>query len=207
MQGNPVGSKIKLCKLITDNETAYIFGLWCADGYYWSSSIGITNVDKHIVERFSSFFKRLFPEERIKLRTYYPETHTKQPHTMRLAKQIAYQLYVNSRPLLRLFQQTEQELLLLQDTYLPAYFAGRFDGDGSIAKDLRSDLRIAYSNKKEAEYDNQLMKRMNCTSKVYHYQNARTFIVYVSRYSAEKFIKDIEPYSIKAQSLFYPVET
>ena len=139
LRDNTVGSLSETYEVAIDNESAYILGLWCADGYYWSSSIGITNVNERLVRRFEKFLVKLFPKERIHLRTYLPmgsigvnkETST---YEMRLAKQKAYQLYVNSRPLLRAFKSARIAVHNLPKHLIPAYFAGRFDGDGSVDK-------------------------------------------------------------------------
>lgn len=210
MRDNTVGSSNALHSLITNCESAYIFGLWSADGYYWSSSIGITNVDRKLVDRFARYLETLFSKERIKLRTYYPQGQkpreaTGPTYPMRLAKQLAYQLYVNSRPLLRLFQKAERDVALLPIKYIPAYFAGRFDGDGSVDKNLRNDLRIVYGNKEEAETDQSLLAKLKrYKTRVYHYRSAQTHILYVSRDDAEQFLHNIRPYSIKVQSIFAP---
>lgn len=204
MQGNTVGS---LSELLNDSESAYILGLWCADGYYWSSSIGITNVDWKLVKRFSDFLEKFFPKERIKLRVYHPlgkesgvVASVKYP--MRLAKQVAYQLYVNSRPLLRLFQHAESKVATLPTKNIMAYFAGRFDGDGSIDKNLRNDLRIVYSNLAEAKRDENLLAKIgNFKTKVYKYRKARTYVLYISRHCARSFFDGISPHSLKAKSL------
>ena len=207
MRDNTVGSLSGLSTLITDCESAYILGLWCADGYFWSSSVGITNTNRKLVDRFAAYLKTLLPAERIKLRVYYPKGQcplglSTPNYPMRRAKQIAYQLYVNSRPLLRLFQEAEHTVVALPSKYVLAYFAGRFDGDGSIDKNLRNDLRITYSNRKEALIDQQILKGLDhYKTRVYHYRSARTYILYVSRYSAGQFLHDIKPYSMKAQSL------
>lgn len=207
MRDNTVGSLSELSALITDNESAYIFGLWCADGYYWSSSIGITNVNKRLVDRFANFLERFFPKNRIRLRIYHPlgkkpVDNMTSSYPMRLAKQIAYQLYVNSRPLLRLFQTTERAIATIPPQYILPYFAGRFDGDGSVDKNLRNDLRIAYSNLEEARTDQLLLAKLGrYTTRVYHYKKARTHILYVSRLSAQSFLDDIAQFSVKVQSL------
>lgn len=207
MRGNTVGSLSVLHQLVTDQESAYILGLWCADGYYWSSSIGITSVDKRFVKRFRIFFRRYLPEERLKLRVYYPlgekpEETFVPSYTMRLAKQVAYQFYVNSRPLLRLFQGAEREVSALPIEYVPAYFAGRFDGDGSVDKNLRNDVRIVYSNAAEAWEDKNLLDRLRrYRTRVYEYKSAKTHVLYISRMNARQFLQDISPYSIKMRSL------
>lgn len=200
-----MGSFHVLHKLITDDEAAYIFGLWCADGYFWSSSIGITNVDRRLIDRFRKYIQRYFPEHRIKLRSYRPAAHSKSAdggpsYALRLAKQTAFQLYVDSRPLLRLFQDAEKQVALLRAKYILPYIAGRFDGDGSVDKDMRKDLRICYSNKTEAETDARLLTN-RYKVRVYRYRAARTFILYISRLDASAFLSDIAPYSIKVQSL------
>lgn len=206
MRDNTVGSLNELHTLITNCESAYIFGLWCADGYFWSSSIGITNVDRKLVDRFARYLGTLFPKERIKLRTYYPQGQKPRgivspAYPMRLAKQIAYQLYVNSRPLLRLFQSVESNVELLPNEYILAYFAGRFDGDGSVDRNLRNDLRIVYSNKEEATTDQRLLAKLNrYKTRIYYYKGARTHILYVSRNDAKQFLHDIALYSMKAQT-------
>lgn len=207
MRDNTVGSLSALTTLITNNESAYILGLWCADGYFWSSSIGITSVDQKLIDRFSAYFATLLPKERQKIRVYYPvgqkpRNSGPSTYTMRLAKQVAYQLYVNSRPLLRLFQQAEKEVLALEPKYIMAYFAGRFDGDGCINPNLRNDLRISYSNQAEAETDQSLLHRLGVyKTRVYRYRTSMTYVLYVSRYNAYQFIQAIAPFSVKAQSL------
>ena len=85
---------------------------------------------------------------------------------------------------------------------MKAYFAGRFDGDGSISKDLRSDCRIVYTRKSEAEIDKKLLKRIGIdNTKIYYYQSAKTFCLYISRYEANKFLESILPLSLKLQKL------
>ncbi len=199
-----MGNLNGLHALITNRESAYILGLWCADGYFWSSSIGITNVNRTLVDRFARYLETMFPRERIKLRTYYPRGQKPRgivgvAYPMRLAKKVAYQLYVNSRPLLRLFQNAERNITLLPTEYILAYFAGRFDGDGSVDRNLRNDLRIVYSNREEAIMDQCVLAKLNrYRTRIYHYEDARTYILYVSRNDAEQFLHDIASYSVKA---------
>lgn len=159
-----------------DNELAYILGLWCADGYYWSSSIGLSNVDTALIERFKRFLLKFFGEERLKLKIYYP-SNIQKPESgnvsatylpMRKVKQIAYQIYANSRPLLRIIREARSYILKMRDhACVKAYFAGRFDGDGSVAKDRKSDCRIVYSNENEARIDQQLLIRLGIETRLY----------------------------------------
>lgn len=71
--GNTVGSANADFWNLKTKEDAYIIGLWCADGYHRTSSIGISNTDTDLIERFREFFLKFLPEERIKLRTYNPD--------------------------------------------------------------------------------------------------------------------------------------
>ena len=186
MIGNTVGSSnTNFCSFNTHKEDAYILGLWCADSYWWSSSIGLSNTDHDLIERFRRFLMKLFPKERIR----YNNDH----------------LFVNSRPLLREFVRGKNNLKELRSReIIKAYVAGRFDGDGSVKKDLRSDCRIVYTTRKEAEVDKMFLKKIgiNKTS-IYYYRTANTFCLYVSRLEAEKFLKTIFSYSSKLQKLVF----
>jgi intein/homing endonuclease len=110
---------------------------------------------------------------------------------------------VNSRPLLREFRKAKNNLdRLRQRNIIKAYFAGRFDGDGSIDKNLKSDCRIVYTRKDEAETDKKLLQKISITkTKIYHYKSAKTFCLYISRYEVKKFLEKIIPYSLKLQKL------
>lgn len=182
--GNTVGStRANFCNFYSCEEDAYILGLWCADSYWWSSSIGLSNTDPDLIERFRAFFERHFPKERIK----FNDNH----------------LFVNSRPLLREFVAAKGNLKdLKQDNILKAYFAGRFDGDGSIAEDLRSDCRIVYGSRKETEVDRKLLNKIGISkTSIYYYRTAKTFCLYISRYEVREFLEKILPYSTKLQKL------
>jgi hypothetical protein len=181
----------------TKAENAYALGLWCADGYHRTSSIGLTNVDISLIMAFRRFLSQYFPPTRIKMRVYWCR-RTSHYHYLKKASRPAYQIYVNSRPLLRIFRIARKNLLqCLDEGAIPAYFAGRFDGDGSVSSDNRSDLRIVYGNKKEAECDADLLHKIGITPKVYTYKDAKTFVIYISRLEAEKFLSSIEKYSLR----------
>ena len=182
--GNTVGSaSTNFCNFFSNEKDAYILGLWCADGYWWSSSIGISNSDYDLVEKFRKFLREHFPVERIK----FKDSH----------------LFVNSRPLLREFRAGRKSLeSLRQLKIIRAYFAGRFDGDGSIDENLRNDCRIVYTRQSEAETDKRLLKRIGISNtKIYYYKSAKTFCLYISRYEAKRFLDSILPYSLKLQKL------
>lgn len=182
--GNTVGSTYaNFCNFYFCENDAYILGLWCADSYWWSSSIGLSNTDESLISRFRVFLEQYFSQERIK----FSNNH----------------LFVNSRPLLREFRQAQNNLKCFKKSnkkVIRAYFAGRFDGDGSISENLRADCRIVYSNLKEAELDKELLKKINIKKvSIYYYKSARTFCLYISRLEAEKFVKLILSYSLKLQ--------
>lgn len=182
--GNTVGSThANFCIFNDSAEDAYILGLWCADGYWWSSSFGLSNTNNKLLSRFRNFFLKHFKAERIK----FNDNH----------------LFVNSRPLLREFRSARDNILSLKNKLvLSAYFAGRFDGDGSVSKDLRSDCRIVYSNEKEVKIDRVLIKRIGITkTRIYYYESAKTFCLYISRFQAKEFLDKILPYSVKMQKL------
>ncbi len=180
---NTVGSTY--ANFCISKEDAYILGLWCADGYWWSSSVGLSNMDAELIKKFRIFLSRNFPIERIK----FNRNH----------------LFVNSRPLLREFREARENISeLKKPLIIQAYFAGRFDGDGSISKNLKSDCRIVYSNRKETEIDKMLLNRIGIVkAKIYYYRTAKTFCLYISCFEAKRFLEKILPYSIKMQKLAY----
>ncbi len=182
--GNTVGStSTNFCNFFSSKEDAYILGLWCADSYWWSSSIGLSNTDGDLINKFRKFLERLFPKDRMR----FNRNH----------------FFVNSRPLLREFVTAKNSLKKLkQADVINAYFAGRFDGDGSISKDLKSDCRIVYGNRNEPEMDQKLLRRIKIRkTKIYYYKGAKTFALYISRYESKKFIEKILPHSVKLQKL------
>ena len=184
--GNTVGSaSTNFCNFFSNEKDAYILGLFCADSYWWASSVGVSNTDPDLIEVFRKFLKRFFPENRIK----FNRNH----------------LFVNSRPLLREFISAKNSLDELKDTKaIRAYIAGRFDGDGSVDKNLRNDCRIVYGRKSEAEIDKKLLRIIGVNRiKIYYYKSARTFCLYISRYEANKFLKSILPHSLKLQKLVF----
>jgi hypothetical protein len=201
--------------MLTNKEDAYILGLWCADGYHRSSSIGLSNTDVGLIRRFSKHLLKKFPKERLRLRSYIPVSLEKSKIdnfgivdkvsccSVRKAKQISYHLYVNSRPLLREFRENRNNLANMESEFVIPYIAGRFDGDGSVGKDIKRDFRITYTSKPEAETDKSLLERIRPYQlKVYRYQKANVYVLYCSRIDSSKLAKDLFLYSIKLQRLF-----
>ena len=181
------------CNFPNSTEDYYILGLWCADGYHWTSSIGLSNIDRALIERFRKFLLKLFPNDKIKLYQY----------TTGKRKYIGYKLYVNCRPLLRIFKRFKDnsERKLNDAEAIKAYIAGRFDGDGCISKDLIRDCRISYGNELDTRLDSNLLKEIGIIPKIYRYRTSNTFVIYISRFDANKFTDAISKYSTKLQKL------
>ena len=191
---NTVGSSsTSFCNFPRSTEDYYILGLWCADGYHWTSSIGLSNIDLSLIQKFRSFLSGLFPKDRIKLDQYKTGKR----------KYVGYKLYVNCRPLLRIFKEfkdnSQRKINNSED--IKAYMAGRFDGDGCISKDLKRDCRISYGNEIDAKLDAGLLKEIDIIPKIYRYRTSNTFVIYISRFDINKFTNGISPYSIKLQKL------
>ena len=215
--GNTVGSaSTNSCNFFLDEMDFYILGLWCAEKYHRTSSVGLSNTEPELLIRFARFLRKHFPIDRLRLRIYYPiegdyeinkeilkyvKRIVKYP--LGKARKVNYHLYVNSRPLLRGFITAKNNLKDLKDPKtIWAYFSGRFDGDGSIDKGLRKDCRIVYGEKIEARTDQILLRKVGINKvRIYYYKNARTFCLYISRYEVKKFLKNILPYSWKLQEL------
>ena len=89
--GNTVGSaSTNFCNFFSNEKDAYILGLFCADSYWWTSSIGLSNTDSELIKIFKRFLRKHFSERRIK----FNRNH----------------LFVNSRPLLREFRRAKANL-------------------------------------------------------------------------------------------------
>ncbi|OHA34061.1 MAG: hypothetical protein A2928_02645 [Candidatus Taylorbacteria bacterium RIFCSPLOWO2_01_FULL_45_15b] len=204
-------SDTDFCEIFNDDFAFYILGLWCADGYHRTSSIGLSNVDHTLILQFRDFLAKIFPIERLRLRIYIPLEKKEYDLTslissginkisyckIKKAKAPTVHIYVNSRPLLRAFRKARDGIQGVDDVnFITAYFSGRFDGDGSVSSDGRKDCRIAYSTSAEATTDCNLLHYLGIKSaKVYHYAAARTYCIYISRYESERFLKNIREYS------------
>jgi hypothetical protein len=190
---------------VRDVVTAYAFGLWCADGYWWSSSIGVSNVEPVLVTRFASALRCHLPPERLRLRIYLVPGDPPSPSVLELTENIsvcraskmartAYHLYVNSRPLLRMARRDRDQLERLPEKYLGPYFAGRFDGDGCLG----STPRLSYTTRDEADVDRDLLDRAGiCSTSVLYYRKANEYCIYIQQASWEQFERLIEPFSYK----------
>ncbi|MBI2600343.1 hypothetical protein HYW42_00150 [Candidatus Daviesbacteria bacterium] len=182
--GNTVGSKF----FFKTAEDFYILGLWLADGYWWSSSIGLTSVNPILISKFAKFLLKVAPSHPIKERIYKVRVGDKR-------KQEAVQVYINNRPLTRMFMSFKTGELYVPERYLTAYLAGRIDGDGHIDTKHRSGIRIAYSSEDDAIRDQKLFGETNVT--LYQYKAARTFVLYLKKSYRERIALAIKKYSVK----------
>lgn len=180
-----MGSKIWL----ETAEDYYIFGLWLADGYWRSSSIGLSSINQLLIKRFHDFLSRKLPNYPIKYRCYMPIVGQKRKHK-------AYHVYINCREMTRFFMSYKtKKQLAIPNNYIPAYLAGRIDGDGSIDNKHRSGIRIAYSNYEDAKRDAVLFGRDNIS--IYHYLAAGTWVIYLRKNYRDKIVPKASKYSVK----------
>lgn len=190
---------------------SYQLGLWCADGYWWSSSVGLTNVEPVLIRRFASWLTEQLGRDRLRLRVYAAEPDNLDPQLLALTDRVsvcrphkmtrnAYQIYVNSRPLLRRLRIAREDVSELAEGALGPYFAGRFDGDGTI-----NTLRICYTTRSEADLDLALLGRTDIGGTVFEYSRAREFALYVPKRFAGRFLDLIEPWSWKVTAARLPI--
>jgi hypothetical protein len=188
---------------VYDADDAYAVGLWCADSYWWSSSIGLTNVEPDLILWFGRYLAKTLSPDRVRLRVYEVPGNGIDEQVLRLTdrvsvrppfkmKRTAYQVYVNCRPLVRRFFEGRRRLSELDSKWVGPYIAGRFDGDGSFG----TRTRIAYTTEVEAQLDSQLLRAAGIeNSSVLYYSKANEFCVYIYGSDVELFINLIKPYS------------
>lgn len=194
---------------VRDADEAYALGLWCADSYWWSSSIGLSNVEPELVLRFGAFLSSAVGAERLRLRIYRVKESPVddrvlaltdrvticKPHKM---KRTAYQIYVNSRPLLREVVSWRERLASIPTELIVPYIAGRFDGDGSLG----SRLRIVYTTQAEAELDKRLLAKAGIErTSVLYYATSNDYCVYFHKANEQTFKLSLAPYSWKLRHL------
>ena len=209
LMDNTVGSNLVLTPFVS-----YNLGLWCADGYSRTSSVGFCNTNLKLLNSFLDFLNRVLGKdmELIRLRIYCPvgatpdkllmqkfkkeQIHFAKPSKSKL---VAYHLYVNDRSLLCWFKNVQLlRASWINTELLGAFFAGRFDGDGSIDANLKRDCRIVYGNYSEAFIDQQILSSFRTS--IYYYRKAGTYCLYVSMKSTGDFVETIKPFSEKIKS-------
>lgn len=195
-------------QVVRNAEEAYALGLWCADAYWWSSSIGLSNVEPELILWFGGYLKRVLSPERLRLRVYEVSGDAPDPRVLGLTERIsirpsfkmkrtAYHIYVNSRPLLRGFREARERLAEVEDRFVGPYLAGRFDGDGVAGE----TPRIAYTTREEAELDANIFRRVGIDSTVLFYEKANEFCIYFRREHLARVKSLIEEHSWKASRL------
>jgi hypothetical protein len=149
---------------VRDTTDAYALGLWCADSYWWSSSIGLSNVEPELIIRFGRYLGSILSPERLRVRVYQVEGQPPDDRVLDLApskisirpsfkmKRTAYHVYVNSRPLVRSFFDARRCVADLPDPMIAPYFAGRFDGDGAFGTQRVPGIRIAYTTHEKRKW-------------------------------------------------------
>lgn len=179
-------------RILSGAKDYYCLGLWLADGYWWSSSIGISSTNTDLIFEFRKFLSRQVPDREIKERIYLPKIGLKR-------KSISKHVYVNSREFTRFMQGFKQaESLPIPKRFLSAYFAGRIDGDGHVDRKYRCGIRIAYSCKEDAKRDLQLLSLLNDNpASLYHYIKANTWVLYFRKAFLKKVISKYAKYSYK----------
>lgn len=198
---------------VNDADDAYALGLWCADSYWWSSSIGLSNVEPELILWFGKYLSRALSPDRIRLRIYKVPEIGIDERVLRMTERVsvrppfkmrrtAYQVYVNCRPLVRRFFEGRRRVSELDSKWVGPYIAGRFDGDGSFG----TRVRIAYTTREEAQLDSQLLRAAGIeNTSVLYYSKANEFCVYIHGSDVELFTNLIRPHSWKAS--LHPLET
>lgn len=178
------------------NQDFYILGLWLADNYWRSGSVGLSSTSPILLERFSKFLKKVCPERPIKEYVYYPQEGTKRRH-------ISRNIFVNSRPLTRAFMEYKhKKKLVIPQKSLPAYFAGRIDGDGHVDRKYRTGIRIVYSDREDASRDLRLLKLLNRNpASLYFYKGANTWVLYFRKEFLKKIQPKIAKFALKLRNL------
>jgi hypothetical protein len=174
-QDNTEGSTVFTLKTSDDY---YILGLWLADGYWRTSSIGLTSVTDDLIERFKKFLMNNFPERNIKYGKHC--------------------VYINMRSLVRIFMKFKSGDLIVPREFILAYLAGRIDGDGHVDRKHRSGIRIAYGSEFDAKRDESLLLAYQSNSvSLYRYKTARTWVIYLRKNFLQDILSKLSLYSWK----------
>ena len=103
---------------------------------------------------------------------------------------------MNNRALTRTFLRYKKQLPKIPTRYLPAYLAGRIDGDGHVdAKHRKGCIRIAYGTLFDAQRDQQLLGKTNVS--LYQYTAAKTFVLYLKKAYRVETLTLVSLFSVK----------
>ena len=166
----------------------YSLGLWLADGYWRTGSVGLTSISQELIKRFSNFLMRVRPDRQLKYQIY---STGKRKHT-------AICVYVNDSLLTNSLMSFKKKSLTIPRRFLPAYFAGRVDGDGHWDQKHRTGLRIAYGSEFDARRDlNLLLEYDDNPASLYEYTRAGTWVIYFRKVFLRKILPKLRAYSVK----------
>lgn len=160
-------------------DVSYIIGLWKADKCSTAKGIvGIRSKDDEIIDRFTLFLLKHFPEQKLRTRTVLGYGLTKE-------------VYVCSYPTRKLFEKTIPERNNMDEKFLASFFAGIIDGDGSIDPKSRMTY-IAYGlkDRKEIELDKKLLNKLGFSSSI----NRSGRALKLNIHKPKNFLKLIFPY-------------
>lgn len=177
-------------------EDFYILGLWPADNYWRSGSVGLSSTNESLIARFKLFLSRMCPNYPVKECIYIPHRGEKR-------KLVAKNVYVNSRAFAKLLMFYKHcKSLKIPLKFLPAYLAGRIDGDGHFDRKHRTGIRIVYSDKYDASRDMVLLKRLGKNpASLYYYKRANVWAIYFRKNFLKKIIPRIARFSLKLKDL------
>lgn len=182
-----------------DSNFSYILGLWGADKYVRTSSVGLSNTNLVLINTFANFLYNQFPKDRVRLRIYGQDIpkgfEDIKSSICKGSKNVsqAYHIYVNSRPFIRMLAKTLEDRIYFEHLHIGAYFAGRFDGDGSISI-KRTHCRIAYGSFEDLQKDKFLLDKVHIDVSSYRYKDANTYCIYFRKRTLETFLDIIKPH-------------
>ena len=172
-------------RVISNNiNNSYLLGLFEGDGYTWTGTFGITNRNLHILEKASSILSS-YGDVRIRKDDRGP-----------------YRVCVVSRPLFRIFKQEMKKIKssLVDDyAYISAFFAGKYDADGSRWRKVFK-FKITYGIKKQIDIDKILLEFLGIESSIRPYKNRNAMDLEISSHNAFHFYEMIKRFSIKMSS-------
>ena len=165
-------------------DNAYLLGMFEGDGYTWTGTFGVTNRDQRILDKVTPILSQF---GRVRTRS---------------DQRGPYRVCVVGRPLFRSFIQKMNHIksfLFSDRKMMIAYFAGKFDADGSKWKHVFK-FKITYGLNKHIAYDILLLRRYGVESTIRKYRNCNAFDLEISSHNAFAFYEMIKNASLKMSS-------